>query len=102
MMSFPENCSVNHHAFWVIFKEKQQAVDFMAKLREHQVAAYIGYIPLHSSPMGQKLGYREDDLPLTEDLGNRIVRMPFYTELAENGLEHCISSMQLVLNSIFE
>jgi dTDP-4-amino-4,6-dideoxygalactose transaminase len=52
--------------------------------------------------MGKKLGYDENDLPLTEDLGNRIVRMPFYTELAEMGLEHCIASMQKVLTTIFK
>ena len=102
MMSFPTTSEVNHHAFWVIFNQKEQAVDFMAMLREYQVAAYIGYIPLHSSPMGKKLGYHENDLPLTEDLGNRIVRMPFYTELAEMGLEHCIASMQKVLTTIFK
>ena len=102
MMSFPTTSEVNHHAFWVIFNHKEQAVDFMAMLREYQVAAYIGYIPLHSSPMGKKLGYHENDLPLTEDLGNRIVRMPFYTELAEKGLEHCIASMQKVLTTIFK
>jgi dTDP-4-amino-4,6-dideoxygalactose transaminase len=101
MMNFPENCEVNHHAFWVIFKQKQHAVEFMTMLREFQVSAYIGYIPLHSSPMGKMLGYNENDLPLTEDLGNRIVRMPFYTELGEKGLQYCIDSMQKVLNSIF-
>jgi hypothetical protein len=26
--------------------------------------------------------------------------MPFYTELAENGLDHCIGAMQKVLNEI--
>jgi dTDP-4-amino-4,6-dideoxygalactose transaminase len=100
MMDFPANCEVNHHAFWVIFNQQTQAVDFMAKLREQGVSAYIGYIPLHSSPMGKKLGYAQIDLPITEDVGNRIVRMPFYTELAENGLDHCIGAMQKVLNEI--
>lgn len=34
-------------------------------------------MPLHSAPYGQKLGYKPEDVPLTEDLGNRIARLPF-------------------------
>ena len=29
--------------------------------------AYIGYVPLHSSPMGRRLGYAPEDLPVTEE-----------------------------------
>ena len=58
-------------------------------------------MPLHSAPKGFEYGYKKDDLPLTEDLGNRIVRLPFYTELAEVGLEYCVGEMKKVLNEIY-
>ena len=38
-------------------------------------------MPLHSSPMGKKFGYKPNDLPKTENLASRIVRLPFYTDL---------------------
>ncbi len=93
---------INHHAFWVVFDNPQNQQLFMARLREHKVHAYIGYLPLHSAPKGKEFGYKEEDLPLTEDLANRIVRLPFYTELGEVGLDYCINAMQEVLNELYK
>jgi len=92
---------LNHHAFWVTFDSDQNKSLFMSKLREKDVSVYIGYLPLHSSPMGIKLGYKPEDLPITEDVGSRITRLPFYTELADNGLGYCIGSMEEVLKQIY-
>ena len=97
----PDYIEINHHAFWVIFDTIENAESFMEKLREKTIYAYIGYMPLHSAPKGFEYGYKKDDLPLTEDLGNRIVRLPFYTELAEVGLEYCVGEMKKVLNEIY-
>ena len=74
----------------------------MSMLREKTVSAYIGYLPLHSSPKGITFGYKPSDLPITEDLASRIVRLPFYTELGEIGLDYCIKSMKEVLNKIYK
>ena len=96
-----EDIKLNHHAFWVVFDTKENAETFMAGLREKTIYAYIGYIPLHSAPKGLEYGYKKEDLLLTEDLGNRIVRLPFYTELAEKGLEYCVQEMKNQLEIIY-
>jgi dTDP-4-amino-4,6-dideoxygalactose transaminase len=41
------------------------------------------YVPLHSAPVGQLYGYRDGDLPVTEELSDRLVRLPFYYDLTE-------------------
>lgn len=92
---------LNHHAFWVVFDKVENKSFFMSKLREKQIAVYIGYLPLHSSPMGLKFGYKAEDLPITEDLSSRITRLPFYTELADIGLDYCVDSMYEVLCQIY-
>ena len=53
-------------------------------LQRHQILAVFHYVPLHSSPMGQTFGYREGDLPVTEDLSRRLVRLPLYHEITED------------------
>ena len=102
IFKIPDYVEINHHAFWVIFDSIENAELFMAGLREKNVYAYIGYMPLHSAPKGLEYGYKKEDLPLTEDLGNRIVRLPFYTELGENGLEYCVEEMGKQLKKIYE
>lgn len=98
----PTHVSINHHAFFVIFDTSRNRQDFLSYLREKDVHAYIGYMPLHSSPMGKKYGYKAQDLPLTESFASRIVRLPFYTALSDSGLEYCIKVMKSALVSIYE
>lgn len=98
----PDYTKINHHAFWIIFDTQENSELFMSKLREYSIYAYIGYLPLHSAPKGLEFGYKVNDLPITEDLGNRIVRLPFYTELGEVGLDYCIDSMKVVLSEIYK
>lgn len=102
IFKIPDDVEINHHAFWVIFDSIENSKLFMAGLREKNIYAYIGYMPLHSAPKGLEYGYKKEDLPLTEDLGNKIVRLPFYTELGENGLEYCVEEMEKQLNKIYE
>ena len=98
----PKNyIQLNHHAFWVIFPTIQEKLTFMNKLKKNDIYIYIGYIPLHSAPFGLKLGYKPEDIPLTEDLGNRIVRLPFYTSLAEEGLNYTIKNMKATLFEMY-
>lgn len=99
---YPKDVQINHHAFFVIFDKMENRELFLARLREKDVNAYIGYMPLHSSPMGRRFGYHPEDLPITEDASQRIVRLPFYTALADEGLDFCIASMRSVLKSIYD
>jgi dTDP-4-amino-4,6-dideoxygalactose transaminase len=92
---------INHHAFWIIFDTQNNKEMFINLLRERNVYAYIGYMPLHSSPMGKKFGYIAKDLPITEELGNKLVRLPFYADLADEGLNYCLDAMSDVLKVIY-
>jgi len=98
----PEKVVINNHAFFVIFDTEENQQQFISLLKEKNIYAYIGYLPLHSSPMGQRFGYQADDLPVTEDLASRIVRLPFYSELQGDSLEYCIAGMQSVLKIIYD
>ncbi len=93
--------NLNNHAFWVVFDKEENKESFLLGMKEKDVYAYIGYIPLHSAPMGIKLGNRAGDLPTTEDLANRIVRLPLYADLAREGLPQLLDTMQNVLRNIY-
>ena len=97
----PAGSECNGHAVFVIFDTAGTRDRFLAMLREKSVHSYIGYLPLHSSPMGRRYGYRPEDLPLTEDLASRIVRLPLYADLADTGLDYAVESMQEVLTSLY-
>jgi dTDP-4-amino-4,6-dideoxygalactose transaminase len=99
--NIPNHLTINHHAFFVIFDTGEHRAQFFQVLQAKDIHAYIGYLPLHSSPYGRTYGYRPDDLPKTESIAGRIVRLPFYTALAEQGLSTCIEGMRDALHSIY-
>jgi dTDP-4-amino-4,6-dideoxygalactose transaminase len=98
----PKEVVINNHAFFIIFNSSENQEKFLSFLKEKHIYAYIGYMPLHSSPMGQNFGYHANDLPVTEDLASRIVRLPFYTDLQGESLKYCIDGMQSVLRIIYD
>ena len=52
-------------------------------LKKKGVGATFHFVPLHSSPYGQKhLGYKEGDFPITEQVSNSLIRLPLYPELS--------------------
>ena len=97
----PCGVRLNHHAFFVIFDTEEHQKCFLSLLRKRDIHAYIGYVPLHSYIMGRKFGYRPEDVPRTEDIARRIVRLPFYTDLADQGLDYCVEGMRAVLREIY-
>ena len=97
----PDGAIINNHAFFVIFDNSRNQELFLSSLREKNIFAYIGYMPLHSSPMGKKFGYKDSDLPITEDIASRLVRLPLYNALEGKYLDYCINGMKDVLKSIY-
>jgi dTDP-4-amino-4,6-dideoxygalactose transaminase len=80
----PEHCQTNYHMFYLLLPELQTRDRLIAHLKQQGIQAVFHYVPLHSSPMGKKFGYTEEDLPCTEDLSARLVRLPFYHEISED------------------
>ena len=79
----PGSCRSNFHLFYVILPNQTIRDALMNELRRHQVLAVFHYVPLHSSPMGQTYGYRDGDLPVTENMSRRLLRLPLYHEITE-------------------
>ena len=79
----PTECRHNAHMFYSILPNRDIRDGLIGHLKRHNIHAVFHYIPLHSSPMGKKMGYKEGDLPVTEDMSARLVRLPCYYELTQ-------------------
>ncbi|MFY9611329.1 MAG: dTDP-4-amino-4,6-dideoxygalactose transaminase [Blastocatellia bacterium] len=78
----PHGCKINYHIFYVLVRDEATRNAMMAHLKRNGISAVFHYVPLHTSPMGAKLGYREGDLPATEELSGRLLRLPVFPELS--------------------
>jgi dTDP-4-amino-4,6-dideoxygalactose transaminase len=79
----PEHCEHNAHIYHLLLETGDARNALMDHLRARGILAVFHYIPLHSSPAGQRVGYRADDLPITEDLSARLLRLPLFHDLTE-------------------
>ena len=65
----------------------------LAHLKSKNINAIFHYVPLHTSPMGLRMGYKEGDLPNTEELSSRLIRLPCYFELTREDQDLVISEV---------
>jgi dTDP-4-amino-4,6-dideoxygalactose transaminase len=80
----PEDCEHNGHMFYVLMRSASDRTGLLNHLNENQIHAVFHYVPLHLSPMGRHFGYAKGDLPITEELAQRVIRLPCYFELSED------------------
>jgi dTDP-4-amino-4,6-dideoxygalactose transaminase len=79
----PAECRTNYHIFYVLLPDAATRDGLMHHLKQAGILAVFHYVPLHSAPMGLKLGYREGQLPVTEEYSARLLRLPLYHEITE-------------------
>jgi dTDP-4-amino-4,6-dideoxygalactose transaminase len=93
----PAECGSNCHMFYILIPDAAGRDALLAYLNTGGINAVFHYVPLHSSPMGQTFGYKEGDLPVTEDLSARLLRLPFYYELCANHQAEVIAEITAFL-----
>lgn len=93
----PDHCQSNHHLFYVLLPDEATRDALQAGLAQQQIQAVIHYVPLHSSPMGRQLGYDAADLPLTEHVSRRLLRLPVYHEITEAEQGRVVDAVRQVL-----
>ncbi len=79
----PEECQHNAHMYYIILPTAEKRDEMISYLRENDIIAPFHYIPLHLSPVGKKYGYKEGDLPITEEYAARLIRLPLSAEMTE-------------------
>jgi dTDP-4-amino-4,6-dideoxygalactose transaminase len=90
----PAEAEHNAHMYYLIVDDVDTRTRLIASLREVGIHAVFHYVPLHSSPMGQRFGYRDGDLPNTERISQRLVRLPFYYSLTRGEQDEVVRQIE--------
>ena len=94
----PEDCRSNYHLFYILLKN-QETRDALMNYLQRSGILYLQYDSLHGSPMGQWIGYRVGDLPVTEDLAGRLLRLPLYHEITIDEQARVVGQIRKFLRS---
>lgn len=77
----PDECAHNAHMFYIKVKDIRERQELTKLLKEKGIQSVFHYIPLHSSPAGQKYSQFCGDDKYTTRESERLLRLPLYVQL---------------------
>ena len=92
----PADCVHNAHMYYVLLDSLTKRTEVIARLKSNGINLVFHYVPLHSSPAGKKYGRASGQLPNTEALADRLVRLPIWLGMGD-GQDQVISELTKAL-----
>ena len=78
----PPECVHNAHQYHVLLRSSAERERVQRELRNAGIDAAFHFVPLHSSPMGRRVGRAAGAMTHTDDLWSRLLRLPLWPGLA--------------------
>jgi dTDP-4-amino-4,6-dideoxygalactose transaminase len=89
----PAWCEQSFHMFYLLLPSEGSREGLVAHLKARGILAVSHYQPLHASTMGRALGGHPGDCPVTQRVAERILRLPFYTNMTDDEQETVIGAL---------
>lgn len=89
----PEQCDQAYHMFYLLLPSLDIRQRLINYLKEYGILSVFHYLPLHLSDMGIRFGGKQGDCPITEDMSDRILRLPFYNDLSSDDQQRVIDAI---------
>ncbi|OPX33113.1 MAG: dTDP-4-amino-4,6-dideoxygalactose transaminase [Desulfobacteraceae bacterium 4484_190.1] len=90
----PPECRSCGHLFYIILKDEEIRNGLMNYLKSRGIGAVFHYLPLHLSTVGSSLGGKDGQLPVTESVSGRLLRLPLFYELKEDEQDYIVESIR--------
>ena len=90
----PAHCESSWHLFHLVMPSLAHRQALIAHLKAHDIHAVFHYVPLHSSPMGLELSHGKSHCPVTENVSECLLRLPFFNTLGESDQDRVIEYVQ--------
>ena len=84
----PKGCEHNAHMYYIKLKDLETRSRFIAYLKERSIYSAFHYVPLHSSPAGQKFGRFAGEDRYTTRESERLVRLPMFYDLTIDQVDY--------------
>jgi dTDP-4-amino-4,6-dideoxygalactose transaminase len=89
----PEHCEHPSHIYYLLLPSLDVRQRLIEHLKQHGIWSVFHYLPLHLSDMGRRFGGKEGDCPVTEDVSDRLLRLPLYNVMTQEELEKVVEAI---------
>lgn len=79
----PAHCESAWHMYQILLPDLATRTALIAHLKARGILAVFHYLPLHLSEYARRWGGRPGDCPVTEDVSDRLLRLPFFNSMTE-------------------
>ncbi len=90
----PPECEPAYHLFYLLMPSAADRQRLIEHLRRRGVHATFHFQPLHLARMGRRFGGRPGELPVTESVSERLVRLPFFTALGDAEVDRVVAAVR--------
>jgi len=89
----PPHCEQAYHMYYLIMPSLEIRQRFISQMKNKGILSVFHYLPLHVSEMGKRFGGKLGDCPVTEEISEKIVRLPFYCGLVQEEQSYIIEKV---------
>jgi dTDP-4-amino-4,6-dideoxygalactose transaminase len=89
----PAHCEQPYHMYYILLPSLADRQELIAWLRARDILAVFHYLPLNASEMGERFGARAGDCPVTEDVSDRLLRLPLYNDMSEDEQSRVVDAL---------
>lgn len=94
----PENCTHNAHMYYVLLPDSIDRQKVLSDLKMNNISSVFHYVPLHSSPAGQRYGRVHDSMEVTIKQSERLIRLPLWVGLSTDQQDKIVDTLYKSLN----
>lgn len=96
----PNECDHNAHIFYVLLADRIDRKRVLEHMKSSGVHAVSHYEPLHSSPAGLRYGRVHDELTYTNELSERVIRLPVWIGIKEAEQSRVVDALRLAIDYV--
>jgi dTDP-4-amino-4,6-dideoxygalactose transaminase len=84
----PAGLRHNAHIYYILLSSLAERSAIINELRAQEITTVFHYVPLHSSPAGLRYGRVSETMAITDDLSDRLLRLPLWVGIDESVASH--------------
>ena len=89
----PDDCEPAYHLYHLVLPDHVTRTRVMDEMRAEGIQTTFHYVPLHSSAAGKRFAARQTDCPVSTDVSDRLMRLPFHNGLSVEDTDRVVDSL---------
>lgn len=94
----PEGCQHNAHMYYILLSPDIDRKKVLDEFKRNDIGSVFHYVPLHSSPAGQRYGHAYGSLNITIEQSERLVRLPLWVGMTMQQLDMVVAVLRAATN----